>query len=230
MGRLGAESGDRVSAVGRPARLVVLVSGSGTNLQAILDACGCGALNAKVVGVISNRKAAYGLVRAQKARVPTYYMPLRSYTAAGRPREDYDRLLSERVAQLRPDLVVLAGWMHVLTPIFVERFAGRLINLHPALPGQFAGTRAIERAFDAFQRGEIPHSGVIVHHVVPEMDAGAVVAQAVVPILPTDTLEQFEARVHEVEHVLLVDAIKSLLEAQLGGSPHVDPASPAERT
>jgi formyltetrahydrofolate-dependent phosphoribosylglycinamide formyltransferase len=206
---------------------VVLISGNGTNLQAVMDACASGDLNAKVVTVISNRKAAYGLERALKARIPTIYLPLKAYTAAGRPREDYDKLLAERVAQLRPDLVVLAGWMHVLSPVFLERFPGRIINLHPAPPGKFAGTNAIERTFEAYQRGELTEGGVMVHHAAPEVDGGAVIAQDTVPILPGDTMEDFEARVHKKEHALLVSAIKAVLESQPGGNSHADPASPA---
>jgi formyltetrahydrofolate-dependent phosphoribosylglycinamide formyltransferase len=212
----------------RCARLVVLISGSGTNLQAILDACESGALDARVVAVVSNRKAAFGLERATQAHVPTIYLPLKPYTDAGRPREEYDKVLADRVAALRPDLVVLAGWMHVFTPAFYECFRGPVINLHPALPGQFPGVHSIQRAFEAFQRGEIPHGGVLVHRAVPEVDAGQVITQEVVPILPTDTLDGFEARVHETEHRLLVEAIRILLESQLGGEPNGDTASPAE--
>lgn len=193
-------------------RLVVLISGNGTNLQALLDACASGELDARVVAVISNRKAAYGLVRAQKAGVPTEYFPLKPYSDAGRSRQEYDRDLAVLVERYAPDLVVLAGWMHVLTPAFINRFAGRLINLHPALPGQFPGTHAIERAFDAFRRGEIAHSGVMIHHVVPEVDAGEVVDSVIVPFFPDDTLDDFEARVHAHEHKLIVCAVKKVLE------------------
>ncbi len=195
-------------------RLVVLISGNGTNLQALLDACASGELEAQVVAVISNRKAAYGLVRAQKAGVPTEYFPLKPYSDAGRSREEYDRDLADRVERYAPDLVVLAGWMHVLTPAFINRFAGRLINLHPALPGQFPGTHAIERAFEAFQRGAIAHSGVMIHHVVPEVDAGEVVDSVIVPFVPNDTLDDFEARVHAHEHKLIVRAVRQVLQQQ----------------
>jgi formyltetrahydrofolate-dependent phosphoribosylglycinamide formyltransferase len=196
----------------RPARLVVLISGSGSNLQAILDACESGALNARVTAVVSNRKAAFGLERARQAHVPTLYLPLKPYTDAGRPRQEYDQVLADRLIALHPDLVVLAGWMHIFTPCFYESFRGRVINLHPALPGQFPGTHSIQRAYEAFRRGEIPHGGVMVHRAVPEVDAGDVIAREVVPILSTDTLETFEARVHETEHRLLVEAIRQILE------------------
>jgi len=115
------------------------------------------------------------------------------------------------VAACAPDLVVLAGWMYVLSPAFLDRFPGRVLNLHPALPGQFAGTHAIQRAYEAFRRGEIDHTGVMVHWVVPEVDAGPVVASAQVPIQTSDSLDDLEARIHAVEHRLLVDAIKTAL-------------------
>lgn len=188
-------------------RLAVLISGSGSNLQAIIDACAAGQLAAQVVVVVSNRRDAYGLARAERAGIPTRYFPLKPYTDAGRPRAEYDADLAAQVAAFAPDLVVLAGWMHVLSPTFLDRFPGRVLNLHPALPGQFTGTHAIQRAFEAFQRGEIDHTGVMVHWVVPEVDAGPVIASSTVPILPGDTLDDLEARVHAAEHRLLVDAI-----------------------
>lgn len=195
------------------ARIVVLVSGSGSNLQAILDATERGALAAEVVLVVSNRRAAYGLVRAEAAGVATLYFPLKPYREAGRSREAYDAELAARVAAARPELVVLAGWMHVLSPAFLGVFPGRVINLHPALPGQFAGTQAIERAYAAFQLGEIEHSGCMVHYAVPEVDAGPVLAQEVVPILPDDSLADFAARMHAAEHRVIVAAIGRALAA-----------------
>ena len=159
-------------------QLIVLISGSGTNLQAILDAIQSGVLDAYIEVVISNRKDAFGLVRAELAGVSTLYFPLKPYTDSKRPRADYDTDLAETVAGYAPDLIVLAGWMHVLSPAFLDRFPMRVLNLHPALPGQFPGTHAIERAYEAFQRGEIDHTGVMVHWVVPEIDAGPVIASA----------------------------------------------------
>ena len=167
-----------------------------------------------MVLVVSNRKAAYGLVRAERAGVPTLYFPLKPYRDAGLSREQYDADLAERVAAYKPDLIVLAGWMHILSPAFLDRFPNRVINLHPALPGMFPGTHAIERAFEAFRRGEITHSGCMVHYAVPEVDAGPVIVQAEVPINDTDTLETFEERMHTTEHRLIVEAIAKVLEEQ----------------
>ncbi len=188
-------------------RLAILISGSGSNLQAIIDAIATGRLDAQIGVVVSNRCAAFGLVRAERAGIPTLYFPLKPYTSVNLPREQYDADLAEQVAVYAPDLVVLAGWMHVLSPAFLDRFPGRVLNLHPALPGQFAGTHAIQRAYEAFQRGEINHTGVMVHWVAPEVDAGPVAASAEVPIYPSDSLDDLETRIHAVEHQLLVQAI-----------------------
>ena len=192
-------------------RLVIFISGSGTNLQALMDAVARNELVADIVLVVANRRQAHGLVRAQEAGIPTCYFPLKPYTDAGKSRAQYDADLAEQVAVYRPDLIVLAGWMHVLSSAFIGRFPQRIINLHPALPGQFVGTQAIERAFAAFQAGEISHSGCMVHTVIPEVDAGPVIDTAVVPILPTDTLNDFAARMHAAEHRLIVAATRQAL-------------------
>jgi formyltetrahydrofolate-dependent phosphoribosylglycinamide formyltransferase len=189
-------------------KLAVLVSGSGTNLQAIMDAIANRQLAAEIVLVTANRKAAYGLMRAETAKIPTLYHPLKSYLDDGRGREAYDRDLAEKIQQYQPDLVVLAGWMHVLSPAFLAQFPKKVINLHPALPGAFAGTDAIKRTFAAFQNGEVAHGGCMVHYVVPEVDAGPVIAQSIVPIEVEDTLEQFEMRMHMAEHRLIVESIR----------------------
>lgn len=190
--------------------LVVMVSGSGSNLQAIIDAIDDGRLAAEIVLVVSNRKAAYGLVRAEKAEIPTLYSPLKPYTDSGRSRKEYDTNLAGVIRPYTPDLIVLAGWMHILSPAFLEYFPDKVINLHPALPGQFAGTHAIERAYEAFQAGEIEFSGCMIHYVVPEVDAGPTIDQEQVPIYTGDSLEEFEARMHEAEHRLIVRAIDKL--------------------
>ena len=124
----------------------------------------------------------------------------------------YDAGLADLVAGVAPDLVVLAGWMRVLGPAFIARFPGRVLNIHPALPGCFPGVDAIARAYAAFGRGEIAHTGVMVHWVVPEVDAGPLIASAPVPIYPDDTLDALEARVHDVEHRLLVEAVTIALQ------------------
>ncbi len=191
-------------------RLVVLISGNGSNLQALIDAVQAGELAAEIVAVVSNRRAAYGLRRAEQAGIPTFYFPLKPYCDAGRSREAYDADLAGHVATYEPDLIVLAGWMHILSSAFLDHFPRQVLNLHPALPGQFAGTHAIERAYEAFQRGEIDHTGVMVHWVVPEVDAGPVITTAPVPIYAADQERDLEARIHATEHRLLVEGVRQV--------------------
>ena len=125
-------------------RIVVLISGNGSNLQALLDNIH-GKGDAEIVLVLSNRKAAYGLERARQMNVPTAVMTLKAYRDEGKTRDDYDAALAEAVLHQQPDLVVLAGWMHILSTVFLQRLRGRVINLHPALPGMFDGANAIHR-------------------------------------------------------------------------------------
>jgi formyltetrahydrofolate-dependent phosphoribosylglycinamide formyltransferase len=195
-------------------RIAVLISGNGSNLQALIDAVQRGELDAKIAVVISNRKAAYGLIRAEQAGLPTLYAPLKPFTDQGKSRAEYDLDLADKLTPYAVDWIVLAGWMHIFSADFLERFPNQVINLHPALPGAFPGTDAIERAFEAFQRGEVAGGGLMVHYVVPEVDAGEVIAQSPVPIQPNDTLDTFTERVHEYEHRLLVEAMKSVLKAE----------------
>jgi len=197
-----------------PARLVVLISGNGSNLQAVLDACQSGELKMQVAAVVSNQPEAYGLERARRSGVPAVVKaapPPKDLVDRKTARQEYDRELAGLVARYQPDWVLLAGWMRLLSAQFLDHFPGRVINLHPALPGTFPGTHAIERSFAAYQGGEIQHTGVMVHLVPDEgVDSGPVLAQEIVSILPTDSLESLEERVHQVEHALLVSALGKL--------------------
>lgn len=194
------------------ARLVVLISGNGSNLQAILEACASGELPASVVAVVSNKAGAYGLTRARNAGILTAFLGKHREETRG----DYDARLAAYVAAHQPEYVILAGWMRILSNRFLSFFPSRVINLHPALPGMFPGTHAIQRAFDSFQRGEIDHSGAMVHIVQDEgVDNGPVLSTEVVPIHKDDTEDIFEARVHQTEHRLLVNTLKRLLSPVL---------------
>lgn len=189
--------------------LVVLSSGNGSNLQAILDACTSGELNAKVVSVLSNKADAYGLVRARNAGVEAIHFSKQE----NETRQQYDARLAAHVSTCLPDYVILAGWMRILSAYFLSCFPNRVINLHPALPGMFPGLHAIERAYDAYQRGEIKHTGVMVHLVPDEgVDNGPLLGQQEIHFLTDESLEEFEARVHEIEHVLLINTLKTVLE------------------
>jgi formyltetrahydrofolate-dependent phosphoribosylglycinamide formyltransferase len=193
--------------------LAVLVSGYGSNLQAIIEACESGALpDTRVSVVVSNHKDAYALKRAEAHNIPTIYHPLRPYRQAGRSREEYDADLARKMGAYPVDLVIQAGWMHILSMAFLRHYSGRVLNIHPALPGTFPGMQAIERAYEAFQKGEITQTGVMVHAVPDEgVDVGPVILQEVVPIYPQDTLQDLEARVHAVEHRFYVQAIAKVL-------------------
>lgn len=190
------------------ARLVVLISGSGSNLQAIIDACIAKELPAQVVAVISNKSTAFGLERARTAGIPAVVKSKHKE----QERRQYDIELAKLVATYHPDWVILAGWMRLLSSNFLDFFPNQVINLHPAMPGTFPGTHAIERAYQAYQEGKIQHTGVMVHLVPDEgVDDGPLLAQAVVPIHTDDSLEILETRVHSAEHRLLVNTIKGLV-------------------
>ncbi len=194
-------------------KLVVMISGSGSNLQALIDACASGVLDATIALVVSNRKTAFGLERAAAAGIPTLYAPLKPYTEGGWPREMYDTDLADDIRPHAPDLIVCAGWMHVFTPAFIEHFAGRVINLHPALPGVLAGRDSLRETFVAVQRGAAIETGCMVHRVSPEIDAGDVIDSERVPVLDGDTLETFAERMHAAEHQLIVRAVARVLAA-----------------
>ncbi len=191
-------------------RLAVLASGGGSNLQAILDACADGSLDATVVMVVSDRPEAPALVRAREAGVPIVV----AHPRGPQPtfdRRDWDSSLADIVLAASPDWVVLVGFMRVLTSAFLDRFPDRVINLHPARPGELAGVNAIARAFDEFRAGARMSTGVMVHLVPDEgVDEGPVLAVEDVPILPSDTLDTLAARMHAVEHRLLIRTLTHL--------------------
>jgi phosphoribosylglycinamide formyltransferase 1 len=204
------------------ARLAVLASGTGTNLQAILDACACGALDATVVSVVSDRCGARALERAQDAQVPMVRHlapPERPTDAATRKQWDAD--LADLVAESNPDFVVLAGFMRVLSTAFLDRFPRRVVNLHPALPGELPGIRAIERAFAEYEAGLRTRTGAMVHFVEDEgVDNGQVILVTHVPIVSGDDLASLTDRMHAAEHALLLNAIDSLISATTTPARH----------
>jgi phosphoribosylglycinamide formyltransferase len=172
------------------------------------------------------------LTRAAQASppIPTAYLALQPYFKQNprKTRQDYDAEVAKIVLRAKPDIVVLAGWMHIMSEEFLELLEGRkkvegeeeitpekpipVINLHPALPGQFDGASAIERAFEAFQKGEITHSGCMVHRVVKEVDRGEPVVVREVPLVQGEPIEAFETRLHAVEHEIIVQATKKVLD------------------
>lgn len=173
-------------------RFVVLISGNGSNLQALIDACASGRIKGQLVGVLSNKAEAYGLVRAKQAGIPTQVLSNADFAS----REAYDAALIAALQCWQPDLLVMAGFMRILTPAFVQHFAGRMLNIHPSLLPKYQGVKTHARAIAA---GESEH-GASVHFVTEELDGGPVVLQAKVPIFDDDSVDELAERVLTQEH------------------------------
>jgi phosphoribosylglycinamide formyltransferase-1 len=173
-------------------RIVVLISGGGSNLQAIIDACADGTVPAEVAAVVSNKADAFGLERATRAGIPTEVINHKDFAN----RESFDDALLARVQQYQPDLVILAGFMRILTANFITPLLGRMINIHPSLLPKYTGLNTHQRAIDA---GECK-AGATVHFVTEELDGGPPVIQSAVPILSGDDAATLAARVLEQEH------------------------------
>lgn len=190
----------------QPCNVVVLISGSGSNLQALIDAIAAG-LPARIGAVISNRADAYGLVRAQNAGIATAVLDHKGFDG----REAFDRALIERIDAQQPDLVVLAGFMRILSAEFVRHYAGRLLNIHPSLLPRYKGLHTHQRALEA---GDAEH-GCSVHFVTEELDGGPLVVQAVVPVLDGDTPDILAQRVQRGEHHIYPLAVHWFAEGRL---------------
>ncbi|MEN8213939.1 MAG: phosphoribosylglycinamide formyltransferase [Pseudomonadota bacterium] len=187
--------------------VVVLISGSGSNLQALIDAAGQEDYPARISAVISNREDAYGLQRARAAGIPCRVLSHQGHD----DREAYDRSLMELIDVFDPGLVVLAGFMRILTEGFVNHYSGRMLNIHPSLLPKFRGLHTHQRALDA---AEAEH-GASVHFVTRELDGGPLIVQSRVPVLPGDTAEVLAARVLEQEHIIYPRAVKWFAEGRL---------------
>lgn len=172
-------------------KICVLISGNGSNLQAIIDEIKGGRLNAKISGVISNRPSAYGLERAKEAGIEAVCLDHTNFDT----RESYDEALKAQIDAFGADCVVLAGFMRILTPEFVDSFAGKLVNIHPSLLPKYKGLNTHQRAID---NGDKEH-GVSVHFVTPELDGGPVIIQSRVPVFDEDTASDLAERVQEQE-------------------------------
>jgi len=188
-------------------RIIVLISGSGTNLQAIIDACKVEGYPGDVVAVVSNKADAYGLTRAKDADIATVALSHKDFAS----REDYDQALIKEIDAFSPDIIVLAGFMRILTPNFVQHYQGKLLNIHPSLLPKYQGLHTHQRAIDA---GDSEH-GVSVHFVTEELDGGPVILQAKVPIFAEDNTDDLAARVHEQEHRIYPLVVKWLCEKRL---------------
>ena len=188
-------------------RIVVLISGNGSNLQAIIDAQVQGRLSGNIVAVISNRPAAFGLERAQKAGIEAITLDHKEF----QDRESFDQALLNKIDSYDPDLVVLAGFMRILTADFVRHYQGRMLNVHPSLLPKYQGLNTHQRALES---GDQKH-GVTVHFVTEELDGGPNILQAEVPVLPGDTPELLAARVQLQEHLIYPEAVRWFAEKRL---------------
>lgn len=187
--------------------VAVLISGGGTNLQALLDACAQDDFPARIVKVISNKADVLGLERAEKAGVPTQVIDHKSYAT----REEFDDQIQEALVGCGAKLICLAGFMRILDARFVNRWRNRMLNIHPSLLPSFKGLHTQERALEAGVR----FTGCTVHFVNPELDDGPIIAQAVVPINPDDTAESLSERVLEKEHIIYPQALKLVAEGRV---------------
>ncbi|MEL5720366.1 MAG: phosphoribosylglycinamide formyltransferase [Treponemataceae bacterium] len=188
-------------------KFAILVSGNGTNLQAVLDAIAEKKFNAEVSVVVSNVANAFALERAKSANTTAVFFPKKPFEK----RSEYNKRLASLVTSFQVDYVLLLGWMLILTENFLNNFT--VINLHPALPKTFVGTNCIEKQFEAFQKGEISECGIMTHFVPDEkVDAGPVIFAKKVPCFKNETLADFEKRIHESEHCLVIKTVEYLLE------------------
>ncbi|KXO09912.1 Phosphoribosylglycinamide formyltransferase [Moritella sp. JT01] len=178
----------------KQASIVVLISGNGSNLQTILDQCEQGSINGKVTAVFSNKSTAYGLERAQLAGVDAISLAQGDFS----DRTAFDAELMTQIDQYQPDLIVLAGYMRILSDNFVQHYAGKMLNIHPSLLPKYPGLDTHQRAID---NGDEEH-GASVHFVTPELDSGPVILQAKVPVFSDDSLDDLSSRVHTQEHMI----------------------------
>lgn len=187
--------------------LAILISGRGSNMQAFIDACAAGELDAQIEVVISNNPDAPGLAAAAAAGIATCAINHRDYAS----REAFDHALLAELANYPVDLVILAGFMRILTPSFIDAYAGRLFNIHPSLLPKYPGLNTHQRALDAGDR----EAGATVHFVTAELDGGPPVLQAVVPVAETDNATALAARVQEKEHVIYPLAVRWFIQGRL---------------
>jgi phosphoribosylglycinamide formyltransferase-1 len=185
-------------------RVAVLISGYGGNLQALIDACAKPEYPAEIIAVISNKAEAYGLERAKKHNIPAFFINHKDFNS----REEFDNQIHNKLIEAGAEIVCLAGFMRLLSADFVNKWSGRMINIHPSLLPDFKGANAVEDAFKA----RASKTGCSVHYVVPEMDAGEVIIQREVDILPTDTIEILYEKIHVQEHIAYPEALRVVAE------------------
>lgn len=188
-------------------KIVVLVSGNGTNLQAIIDACQSNQINGKVVAVISNQPNVYSLIRAKQANIPSHVINHKAFNS----REEFDDKVQQQIDCYQPDLIVLAGYMRILTADFVQHYAGKMLNIHPSLLPKYPGLHTHRRAIEA---GDKEH-GTTVHFVTEDLDGGPIILQAKVPIFDNDAEQDVIKRVLNQEHQIYPLVVKWFCDNRL---------------
>lgn len=188
-------------------RIIILVSGNGSNLQAIINACQNNLINGKIVAVISNKPDVYSLMRAKQANIPSHVINHKEFAS----REAFDHQLQLQIEQYQPDLIVLAGYMRILTPHFVQHYSGKMLNIHPSLLPKYPGLNTHRRAMEA---GDKEH-GTTVHFVTDELDGGPIILQAKVPIFDNDEEQDIVERVLAQEHQIYPLVIKWFCDDRL---------------
>lgn len=188
-------------------KLVILISGSGSNLQAFIDATLKGVLDAEILAVISNKEDAFGLERAKKAGIKSLALCHNDFP----DRESFDQALAERIDGFNPDLIILAGFMRILSEQFVNHFLGKMINIHPSLLPKYPGLNTHQRAIDA---GDDQH-GASVHYVIPELDSGPVIVQGVIDRMGEQSVEQLASRLLKIEHLIYPLAVEWIAQERI---------------
>lgn len=190
-----------------PLKIVVLISGNGSNLQAIIDAIENQTLNADILAVISNQAEAFGLQRAAKANIPTQVLTAKSFAT----RLEYDLALQQLIDSYHPDVIVLAGFMRILSAAFVAHFQNKIINIHPSLLPNYPGLNTHERVLAAAEKIH----GVSIHLVTAELDGGPIIAQAQLQINSDETIETLKQRIHQLEHQLYPEVLRWFAQRRL---------------
>ena len=183
-------------------KIVVLISGSGSNLEAILESCAAKKINGKVIHVISNNPDAFGLIRASKFNIASKIIDHKKFSS----RIDFENSLEEFLDTLSPDLIVLAGFMRILGPKIISKFSNKMINLHPSLLPLYPGLNTHEKVLE----NKDTHHGISIHYVSSELDAGPLIAQGFIDISKDETLENIIKRIHKIEHLLLPEIINEI--------------------
>ena len=183
-------------------KIVVLISGSGSNLEAIIESCSAKKISGKVIHVISNNPDAFGLSRASKSNIASKIIDHKKFSS----RIDFENSLEEFLDKLSPDLVVLAGFMRILGPKITSKFFNKMINLHPSLLPKYPGLNTHEKVLE----NKDPHHGISIHYVSSELDAGPLIAQGFIDISKDETLKNIIKRIHKIEHLLLPEIINEI--------------------